>query len=270
VIRSGMFRLTLLSLTCFVLAAQIVPQRASAQKGFESIFNGKDLTGWVGDSDLWSVQDGAITGITKGKDHLSHNKFIIWEGGKPGDFELRLKFRLEGDSNSGVQYRSTRLKDVGEWVVGGYQVDIHPKAEYLGMLYDERGRGIVAQNGQKTIITPKGEKKTTSLEIDVKPVDLTEWHELALIVRGNRFTHKIDGKVVAQITDNQKEEREMEGVIAFQVHRGPAMKVQFKDIKIKKIDFAKMQARRKANVAKKAAEAKDDAAKEAPKAANKK
>src|SRR6056297_3263506 len=127
----------------------------AGEKGFRSLFNGKDLTGWEGNPELWSVEEGVITGITKGPDHLKYNQFLIWDG-EVADFELRLEFRVEGSNNSGVQYRSKLMENVGEWSVGGYQADIHPNPNYTGMLYDERGRGIVASRGQKVTVTKNG------------------------------------------------------------------------------------------------------------------
>ena len=76
---------------------------------FESIFNGKDLSGWVGDKDLWSVQDGRDHRLLKDLP-IAHNKFLIWEG-EVEDFTFRAQFRLVGNNNSGVQYRSQRFGD---------------------------------------------------------------------------------------------------------------------------------------------------------------
>lgn len=214
-----------------IVLLAVIPLRAD--DGFVSLFNGKDLTGWKGDSELWSVEDGCITGKTRGKDHLKYNKFLIWDG-TAADFEFRCEFRLEGKNNSGVQYRSMHDKTRGDWVVVGYQADIHPKAEFTGMLYDEKGRGIVAKRGQKVVVTPEGKKQATTLDGEFKAFDLTKWHELTIIAKGNRLIHKVDGKVSVDITDNQESEREMEGVIAFQVHRGEAMKAQFRNVRLKK------------------------------------
>ncbi|HRX83233.1 MAG TPA: DUF1080 domain-containing protein, partial [Pirellulaceae bacterium] len=162
-------------LVSFILVLITVPTLA-AEDGFVSLFNGKDLTGWSGDPTLWSVEDGAITGKTNGPDHLEYNKFLIWNG-TASDFELRCEFRLEGDNNSGVQYRSKHDKELGEFVVVGYQADIHANPSYLGMLYDEKGRGIVAKRGEKVAVASDGEKQVTKLDVPVAAVDLTEWHE---------------------------------------------------------------------------------------------
>lgn len=204
----------------------------NADDGFVSLFNGKDLSGWKGDPELWSVEDGCITGKTRGKDHLEYNKFLIWDG-TVADFEFRCEFRLEGNNNSGVQYRSRHDRSRGDWVVVGYQADIHPKAEFTGMLYDEKGRGIVAKRGQKVVVTPEGKKEATALEGEFKALDLTKWHELTIIAKGDRLIHKVDGQIAVDITDLQESEREMEGVLAFQVHRGEAMKAQFRNVRLK-------------------------------------
>ncbi len=217
----------------FVLLGLAIP--VFADDGYESLFNGKDLTGWDGNPELWSVEDGVITGKTNGPDHLKYNQFLIWKGGKVGDFELKLDFRVEGDNNSGVQYRAKEMPDVGKWSVGGYQADIHSKPEYTGMLYDERGRGIIAQRGQKVVVDNKGKKNATKLDVPVTPIDVTKWHELTVRCVGNRLVHKIDGVTTVEIIDDHEAEREMEGIIAFQVHRGPKMKAQFRNIRLKKL-----------------------------------
>ena len=207
------------------------------EDGFQTLFNGLDLTGWQGDPKLWTVQDGCITGITTEEEPLPYNKFLIWDG-TASDFEFRCEFRLEGKNNSGVQYRSVHDPSRGEFVCVGYQADIHANPNYTGMLYDEKGRGIIAQRGQKVIVTPDGKKEATPLDVSKAPIDLTEWHTLTIIAQGNRLIHKIDDVVTVDITDNQEAEREMDGVLAFQVHRGPAMKAQFRNVRLKKLTAA--------------------------------
>lgn len=216
---------------CVVMLGSV--STVGAEDGYESLFNGKDLTGWDGNPELWSVEDGVITGKTNGPDHLPYNQFLIWKGGQPGDFELKLEFRVEGNNNSGVQYRSKELPDVGKWSVGGYQADIHSNPPYTGMLYDERGRGIAAERGQKVVIDREGKKHVTKLDVPVEPIDVTNWHEMTIICQGNHLQHFIDGVQTVDITDDQEAEREMKGIIAFQVHRGPAMKAQFRNIRLK-------------------------------------
>jgi len=149
------------------------------------------------------------------------------------NFELRTQFRLFGKSNSGVQYRSREAPDRGDYVVIGYQADIHPKAANNAMLYDEQGRGILANHGQKMFIGEKGEKMLAGSTGPIQEVKMEDWNDLTIIARGNHIVHKLNGKTTIDLIDHHKEERELEGVLAFQVHRGPAMRIQFKNIRLK-------------------------------------
>ena len=124
---------------------------------FKPIFNGKDLSGWQGDTKFWSVKEGTITGQSTADNPVPHNTFLIWRDGKLDDFVLRLKFKLEG-GNSGIQYRS---KESPDFVVGGYQADFEAGKNYSGILYEERGRGILAQRGQKVTVGKDGAPKVT-------------------------------------------------------------------------------------------------------------
>ncbi len=220
-------------LASLALAALISPALAADNAGFKSIFNGRNLDGWEGDTKLWSVQDGAITGVTTDDAPLPYNKFLLWRGGTVKNFELRATFRLFGNSNSGVQYRSRHAKDLGEYVVVGYQADIHPSPANNAMLYDEKGRGILANHGQKVFIDEQGAKWIAGSTGPVQEAKMDDWNELTIIAKGNHLVHKLNGKVTVDVTDHHAAERELEGILAFQVHRGPAMKIQFKDILLK-------------------------------------
>ena len=204
---------------------------SAAEDGFRPLFNGKDLAGWDGNPGLWSVQDGAITGKTTGPAQLKYNQFLIWRGGKVKNFELRLKVKHQGN-NTGVQYRSRELPENGTWSIGGYQCDMHPNPPYNAMVYDERGRGIITQNGQRVVIDPSGQKWVTDEHEPVK-VDPSEWHDYTIIANGNHLIHQIDGKVTIDLTDHEEKARSLEGLLAFQIHQGPAMTVQIKDVMIK-------------------------------------
>jgi putative heme-binding domain-containing protein len=201
---------------------------------WKPLFNGKDLTGWTGDPRLWRVENGAIIGETNDTDKkITANTFLIWQGGEPKDFELEYKARVTGN-NSGVQYRS-RVFDAATWSVGGYQMDLHPNAPYLGMLYEERGRGIACQRGQRVKLTETPEE-TGKLELP--DVDLAAWNTYRIVARGHLLKHFVNGKLAAEINDVQPDKRSDKGVIALQVHAGPSMKTEFKDLRIQLMEKA--------------------------------
>ena len=204
----------------------------AVEEGFQSIFNGKDLSGWEGDAAIWSVKDGAITGVTTDDKKLPYNKFLIYRGATPKNFELKAKVKLVGNSNSGIQYRSQWLKDKGEYVVGGYQMDIHPSPNYNAMLYDERGRGILAEVGQRVFVGADSKKVVEKIEKSA-PVKLDEWNIYKIVANGNHLIHKLNGQTTVEVFDHDEKSRELEGVLALQVHVGPAMTVSFKDVEIK-------------------------------------
>ncbi|MCX8107787.1 MAG: DUF1080 domain-containing protein, partial [Verrucomicrobiae bacterium] len=208
--------------------------------GFQVIFNGKDLSGWDGNPKFWSVEDGAITGRTTRDNPTPGNTFIIWRGGTVSDFELRLLYRIipgdeRGFGNSGIQYRS---KDFGNWVVGGYQADIEAGDRYSGILYEERmPRGIMAERGEKVVWTADGKKQVVGSTGDPRTIQAAikknDWNEYVIIAEGDRLIHKINGHVTVDVTDNDPQKRARSGILAFQLHAGPPMTVQFKDIRLK-------------------------------------
>lgn len=239
-------RFVLLPLVVAALTALAVPARAS-ETGFKSLFNGKDLSGWDGQKDFWSVREGAITGRTTAEKPLKSNTFLVWKDGTPANFELRAQFRLtaqndKNQANSGVQYRSKVLDPV-TFVVGGYQADIDSTGKYSGMLYEEKGRGILMGPGDKIRIgpIPAGQKKaaveklgtaTPAAEI-LAAYKLGEWNEIVIIAKGNHLQHFINGKVTADVTDNDDSMGAKSGVLALQLHQGPPMTIQFKNVRLR-------------------------------------
>ncbi len=234
-----MMRWTLVAVVGLMLVSAIYAQQAAPAKNADGalvLFNGKDLSGWEGDKRFWSVEDGAITGLTTAEKKAERNTFLIYRGGSFKDFELRVKFRLE-NHNSGIQYRS---KDRGNFVVNGYQGDMDGANTYTGMLYEEGGRGILATPGIKLTIGPDGkpaDRQTITDPAKVKQVIKNkDWNEFVITCRGNHILHQINGVTTAEAIDNDPKGRSMEGIIALQLHQGPPMKVQFKDITIKVLD----------------------------------
>lgn len=215
---------------------------ADSEGGFREMFNGKDLTGWTGNPELWSAQEGAITGRTSAEHPLKMNTFLIWTNGEPGDFELRCQFRIvanntQGFANSGIQYRS-KVLDPSNWVLGGYQADMEAGPNYTGILYEERmTRGIMATRGEKVVWNQNCEKtvtgslgKSEELQAAIKKED---WNDYVVIAKGNHLQHFINGKQTVDVTDECESKRAMKGVIGLQLHQGQPMTVQFKNLRIK-------------------------------------
>lgn len=205
--------------------------KASQPTDSVSIFNGKDLSGWIGREDLWSVEDGQIVGRTVADKPLQQNTFLIYTGSEPGDFELTFQFKIE-NTNSGVQYRS-KIIDKENFVVGGYQADIDFSNRYAGILYEEQGRGILAERGQSVTIDDKGEKTTKKYADGRKlgnGIHPGKWNEYRVVANGTHLQHFINETMTAEVFDNQSDKSASSGVIAFQLHRGDPMVVRFKNI----------------------------------------
>lgn len=211
-----------------------------AEDGFTSLFNGKDLTGWDGDPKLWKVENGEVIGTCNGPDAMANNSFLIWRGGEVKDFELHAKVRIEGDNNSGIQYRSRELPEIAPWVITGYQLDIHPATEHTGMTYEERGRGIFGLNGTDVMLDPDGALWKLSKHEPVK-VDVSQWNEYTVIAQGNHLVHMINGKITSELTDHDEKKRALEGLLAIQLHRGNANSVHIKDLRLKVLRVAEPQ-----------------------------
>ncbi len=208
---------------------------ADAEPGFTPIFGGQDLAGWDGDPKFWRVDDGVITGQTTVENPTKANTFLIWrDGSVVDDFELRLDYKISG-GNSGVQYRSV---DKGQWVVTGYQADIDAGDTLSGALYDEGGRAILAQRGDKATVDDSHKPKVVGhvgdaakLQAGIKKDD---WNSYEIVAKGKHLVQKINGKVTADVVDNDVSARAASGVLALQLHSGAPMKVQFRNLRIKR------------------------------------
>jgi hypothetical protein len=215
-----------------------------AEKGFLRIFNGKDLTGWEGNPKLWSVNDGAITGQTTAENPAQGNTFLIWTNGTVADFELRCSFKLvpgdsKGFANSGIQYRS-KVMDPANWIVGGYQADMEAGPTYTGILYEERmTRGIMAARGEKVVWDKDGKKQVVGSVGDAAEIGAaikkSDWNDYVIIAKGNHLQQFINGRQTVDVVDECEAKRAMSGVLALQLHAGPPMTAQFKNIRLKKL-----------------------------------
>lgn len=228
---------SLLTGACALFASAFL---ASAQEGFQPLFNGEDLTGWDGNPKFWSVDNGEIVGKTTADIPTRGNTFLIFREHSVDDFELVLEYKLIG-GNSGIQYRSV---DLGNWVVSGYQGDFEAGTTYSGILYHEKGRGILAQRGQVTKVVDGDEPGRHRVEVigsvgdteDIQSVIKSEdWNEYRIVANGNQFTHIINGRVTAMVIDEHAAGSRKSGVLALQVHAGPPMELRVRNIRLRPI-----------------------------------
>lgn len=186
--------------------------RHAAAEDFRPLFNGRNLDGWRGDTELWSAAEGAIVGTTDEKT-IKRNSFLSTDRTYK-NFVLKLKFKFR-NGNSGVQFRSHRLDG---FVVHGYQADIADQ-RFMGILYDEGGRGILS------------DVKPEEVEKHVKSDD---WNEYVITADGTHITQKLNGFTTVDYSEESADAAK-EGVIALQLHVGPAMRIEFKDVMIKEL-----------------------------------
>lgn len=221
---------------------------------FVSIFDGQSLNGWEGDTSYWRVENGVITGEITPAKPLEKNSFLIWKDGQPGDFEFKASFRISESGNSGVNYRSEKVADV-PFALKGYQADIDGKNNYTGQNYEERKRTTLAYRGENATINTqpnandpasfKANLKNNAwlsrevtgslgtadeLKTHIKPGD---WNEIHIVAKGNKLQHFINGVLMSEVLDNDAANRSDKGFLGLQIHTGPPMKVEYKNISIK-------------------------------------
>jgi len=246
----GVCGMLLMAVTC----SNKTSSQFQSEAGFKSIFDGKTLTNWDGDPTYWRVENGCLVGEVTPSTLLKNNTFIIWRGGTTADFELKGSFHITVNGNSGINYRSEQISEV-PFALKGYQADIDGKINYTGQNYEERGRTTLAYRGQKTTITTqpnandpvrnyvknnawmglnvKGSLGSSdSLKALIKPEG---WNEFHLIVKGNRLLHYVNGVLMSDVTDDDAANRKSSGLLGVQVHVGPPMKVQYKNLRLKQL-----------------------------------
>ncbi len=206
--------------------------------GFVKIFDGKTLQGWDADTSFWRVENGAIVGQVFPGKPIETNTFLIYKGGQPADFEFKAEYRISPEGNSGVQYRSEELKDI-RYALKGYQADIDGADQYTGQNYEERGRGFLAMRGQKVVLKVNEKPVITgsvgnsdSLKALIKSND---WNEIHIIAKGNKMQHFINGILMSEATDEDTVNRKLSGLLGMQVHVMPKMKVEYRNIFLKKL-----------------------------------
>jgi len=240
---AGMIAGTAIAQTGYVPKQTDRPETLTADEpGFVPMFDGKTLAGWEGDPKYWSVVDGVMTGQITPETIIKSNTFLIWRGGSPRDFELKVDYRITSGGNSGVNYRSVVVPDAvtptNKFAMRGYQCDIDGQNRYTGNNYEEKGRLFLAVRGQVTrvtgtrtpvVISELGDNK------DLASVLTTDWNSVYLSVRGNVLMHTINGRLMSVTVDDDPAGRKMEGLIGVQVHVGGPMKIEYRNWRIRNL-----------------------------------
>jgi hypothetical protein len=225
----------------------------SENEGWTSLFDGKTLNGWSGDSN-WKVEDGAIV-IESTCEKPTGTIYLVWQGGEAADFELKMEMKGTGNINSGVQYRSWIVPPVqrgagpraggaaavpppcpsgaargtppdpmseAKWNMAGAQYDFDAGNRYTGQYYEQAtGRGIVAWKGQ-VVRTEAGKSPrllatlgdAASIDAIYKPND---WNELHIIAVGNTMTHLLNGRGLSVLVDEDATKLHKTGLIGLEV-----------------------------------------------------
>ena len=196
------------------------------------LFDGQSLSGWEGNIRWWRVDSGKMIGEIPSDGSLNRNEFLFWDG-TVDDFELRLKYRISGDpsANSGVQIRSQRVGDGG---AAGYQADIDDGAVWVGRIYDEHGRGLIAERGAKSNLSETGQATVIPFRDAVsysEAVRKEDWNDYVIRAVGPHIQTWINGHAAADLTDDHLGKHDYSGALALQLHSGPGpAKIEFKDI----------------------------------------
>jgi 3-keto-disaccharide hydrolase len=249
---SRLFLLVIISLASQAAAPQApappyVPKQSDRpaamtvdEAGFQPIFDGSTLAGWEGNPTYWRAEGGSLVGEITPATVIKSNTFIIWKGGRPKDFELKMDYRITADGNSGVNYRSAIVPDTvtpdNKFAMRGYQCDLDGRKMYPGNNYEEKGRLFLAVRGQVTHVVggrPPVLLSTIGDTNELAQAVTDDWNTIHLIIRGNMLTHIINGRLMTVVIDDDAPNRPSDGLIGMQVHVGGPMKVEYRNIRLK-------------------------------------
>ena len=242
--------ISLMIVNCF----HVIGQSAKDKDGFIKIFNGKTLAGWEGDPTYWRVEKGSLVGEITPSTLLKTNSFVIWQGGSPADFEIKLEFKITKSGNSGINYRSSLLSEV-PYALKGYQADIDGANRYTGQNYEERARTTLAYIGERVSVDVLANSndalkdhiknnawlvRTVNGSLGksdelIKAIQSDDWNTCHIVAKGNRLLHYMNDILISDVTDNDPVNRKSAGLIGVQVHVGPPMKVEYRNIRLKKM-----------------------------------
>jgi len=210
-----------------------------------TLFDGKTLNGWEGDSKYWRAENGEIIGEITPETIIKTNSFLIWKGKAPKNFDLSVDYKISARGNSGVNYRSSRIDSL-PFALKGYQADIDGKDKYnlgyprhTGQNYEERGRQFLATRGQRTLIetgkAPLFIDSTGTRSKLLQHIHYDGWNTLRIIAKGNVLQHYINGMLMSEVTDKDEVNSRTEGLIGIQVHVGPPMTIEYKNFVLKEL-----------------------------------
>jgi len=210
------------------------------EPGFQPIFDGRTLDGWEGDATFWRVEGGTIVGEITPDTVIASNTFLVWRGGRPKDFELKLEYRITSEGNSGVNYRSVIVDDpvtpANRFAMRGYQFDLDGRQRYAGNNYEEKGRLFLAVRGQVTRVVGARPPVVVSSFGDadaLASVATDGWNTVHISARGQTLMHALNGRLMSIVIDDDAPNRPADGLIGVQVHTGPPMKVEYRNIRLK-------------------------------------
>ena len=210
-----------------------------------TLFDGKTLNGWEGDTRYWRAENGEIIGEITPETIIKTNSFLIWKGKAPKNFDLSVDYKISARGNSGVNYRSTRIDSL-PFALKGYQADIDGKDKYnlgyprhTGQNYEERGRQFLATRGQRTLIetgkAPLFIDSTGTRSKLLQHIHYDGWNTLRIIAKGNVLQHYINGMLMSEVTDKDEMNSRVDGLIGIQVHVGPPMTIEYKNFVLKEL-----------------------------------
>ena len=233
------------------------------------MFDGQTLNGWDGDKSYWHVNDGAIV-VESTCENPTGTIYLIWQGGQPADFEMKLEMKGEGAAvNSGVQYRGAiagpnrprggrgggrgaqgpcpsgaprgtppSFASQAKWDMVGPQFDFDGRNRYTGQFYEQAtGRGIIAWRGQ-VVRTEEGKSPRLLATLGDRDelagyVHIEDWNQLHLIARGNTMTHIVNGRVMSILIDDDPTKFRKSGLIGFEIEG--TGKISIRNIWLKKL-----------------------------------
>lgn len=222
-----------------------VPDQEETLTDYIELFQENSLEGWRGDTSYWHIEEGVLTGETnESTPPLPYNTFLIWDDQEFDDFDFIVEYQISKEGNSGVNYRSDHVPD-REYALRGYQADIDGANHYTGQNYEEMKRTTLAYRGESVIIPASDqgvsegnawnprEVLTKDDDEALKANIHSEWNELRILAKDNKLQHFINGELMAQVVDEDTEHYMSKGLLGFQIHTGPPMKVKFRRARVK-------------------------------------